>query len=44
MTDTILMTGAIGFLENFDIHCSKTLFVDSVLCVANPFPGLRQDR
>lgn len=43
----VLAAGGLGtpvILENSGISCEKTLFVDPVLCVAGPFPGLRQDR
>lgn len=31
-------------LENSGIPCEKTLFVDPVMCVAGPLPGIGQDR
>ena len=43
----VLAAGGFGtpvILENSGISCSRTLFVDPVLCVAGPLPGLRQDR
>ena len=43
----ILAAGGLGtpvILENSGIPCSPTLFVDPVLCVAGPLPGIRQDR
>ena len=43
----VLAAGGLGtpvILENSGISCSPTLFVDPVLCVAGPLPGLRQDR
>lgn len=43
----ILAAGGFGtpvILENSGINCPKTLFVDPVLCVAGPLPGLGQDR
>ena len=43
----ILAAGGLGtpkILEKSGIACSKTLFVDPVLCMAGPLPGLRQDR
>ena len=43
----VLAAGGLGtpvILENSGIPCSRTLFVDPVLCVAGPLPGLRQDR
>ncbi len=43
----VLAAGGLGtpvILENSGIQCQKTLFVDPVLCVAGPLPGLRQDR
>ena len=43
----VLAAGGLGtpvILENSCISCEKTLFVDPVLCVAGPLPGLRQDR
>jgi len=43
----ILAAGGLGtpvILENSGIPCSRTLFVDPVLCVAGPLPGLGQDR
>ena len=43
----VLAAGGFGtpvILEQSGIVCSPTLFVDPVLCVAGPLPGLRQDR
>lgn len=43
----ILAAGGLGtpvILENSGIPCSKSLFVDPVLCVAGPMEGLGQDR
>lgn len=43
----VLAAGGLGtpvILDNSGIECSKTLFVDPVLCVAGPCEGLRQDR
>ncbi len=43
----VLAAGGLGtpvILENSGIPCEQTLFVDPVLCVAGPFPGIRQDR
>ncbi len=43
----ILAAGGLGtpvILENSGIPCGKTLFVDPVLCVAGPLPGLHQER
>ena len=43
----VLAAGGLGtpvILEQSGIPCSRTLFVDPVLCVAGPLPGLRQDR
>lgn len=43
----ILAAGGLGtppILENSGIGCENSLFVDPVLCVAGPLPGLRQDR
>ena len=43
----VLAAGGLGtpvILENSGISCSQTLFVDPVLCVAGPLPGIRQDR
>ncbi len=43
----VLAAGGLGtpvILENSGIPCQKTLFVDPVLCVAGPLPGIRQDR
>lgn len=43
----ILAAGGLGtppILENSGIPCEKRLFVDPVLCVAGPLPGIRQDR
>lgn len=43
----VLAAGGLGtpvILEKSGISCEKTLFVDPVLCVAGPLPGLRQDR
>ena len=43
----VLCAGGFGtpvILENSGIPCVKTLFVDPVLCVAGPLPGLHQDR
>ena len=43
----VLAAGGLGtpvILENSGIPCSQTLFVDPVLCVAGPLPGIRQDR
>lgn len=43
----VLAAGGLGtpvILEKSGIACSKTLFVDPVLCVAGPLPGLGQDR
>lgn len=43
----VLAAGGLGtppVLENSGIPCDHTLFVDPVLCVAGPAPGLRQDR
>jgi len=43
----VLAAGGLGtpvILENSGISCPKTLFVDPVLCVAGPLPGIRQDR
>lgn len=43
----ILAAGGLGtppILENSGITCEESLFVDPVLCVAGPLPGLRQDR
>ncbi len=42
----ILAAGGLGtpvILENSGIACEKSLFVDPVLCVAGPLPGIRQD-
>lgn len=43
----VLCAGGIGtpeILESSGIACQDTLFVDPVLCVAGPLPGLGQDR
>lgn len=43
----ILAAGGLGtpvILENSGIACEKKLFVDPVLCVAGPLPGIRQDK
>lgn len=43
----ILAAGGLGtpvILEKSGIDCRKSLFVDPVLCVAGPLPGIRQDR
>lgn len=43
----VLAAGGFGtpvILEKSGIPCSRTLFVDPVLCVAGPLPGLGQDR
>lgn len=43
----VLAAGGLGspvILEKSGIQCQKSLFVDPVLCVAGPLPGLRQDR
>ncbi|MBO5598904.1 MAG: GMC family oxidoreductase [Oribacterium sp.] len=43
----VLAAGGFGtpvILENAGIPVSRTLFVDPVLCVAGPLPGIRQDR
>lgn len=43
----ILAAGGLGtpvILERSGIPCDKRLFVDPVLCVAGPLPGVRQDR
>lgn len=43
----VLAAGGLGtpvILENSGIFCEKSLFVDPVLCVAGPLPGLGQDR
>lgn len=43
----VLAAGGLGtpvILERSGIPCGQTLFVDPVLCVAGPLPGLRQDR
>jgi len=43
----VLAAGGFGtpvILENSGIACQETLFVDPVLCVAGPLPGLGQDR
>lgn len=43
----VLAAGGMGtpvILEKSGIPCGHTLFVDPVLCVAGPLPGLRQDR
>ena len=43
----VLASGGLGtppILKNSGIDCGKSLFVDPVLCVAGPLPGLRQDR
>ena len=43
----ILSAGGLGtpvILENSGIPCQPTLFVDPVLCVAGPLPGIGQDR
>ena len=43
----ILAAGGLGtpvILEKSGIPCQRTLFVDPVLCVAGPLPGVRQDR
>lgn len=43
----ILAAGGLGtpvILERSGIPCQRTLFVDPVLCVAGPLPGVRQDR
>ncbi len=43
----ILAAGGLGtpvILERSGIPCSASLFVDPVLCVAGPLPGIRQDR
>ena len=42
----LLCAGGLGtpvILRNSGIPCQDTLFVDPVLCVAGPLPGLRQD-
>ena len=42
-----LCAGGLGtpvILQHSGIACQDTLFVDPVLCVAGPLPGLRQDR
>ncbi len=43
----ILAAGGLGspvILEKSGIACSRTLFVDPVLCLAGPLEGFRQDR
>ena len=43
----VLAAGGFGtpvILENAGIPVSRTLFVDPVLCVAGPLPGIGQDR
>ena len=43
----VLCAGGLGtpvILENSGIACSDSLFVDPVLCLAGPLPGIRQDR
>ena len=43
----ILAAGGLGtppILEKSGIPCQSRLFVDPVLCVAGPLPGIRQDR
>lgn len=43
----VLAAGGLGtpvILENSGVVCKKSLFVDPVLCVAGPLPGIRQDR
>ena len=43
----ILAAGGLGtppILEKSGIPCRSRLFVDPVLCVAGPLPGIRQDR
>ncbi len=43
----VLAAGGLGtpvILEKTGIPCGKTLFVDPVLCVAGPLPGLSQDK
>lgn len=43
----VLAAGGLGtpvILENSGIACEQTLFVDPVLCIAGPLPGIRQDR
>lgn len=43
----VLAAGGLGtpvILEKSGIPCGKTLFVDPVLCMAGPLPGLRQDK
>lgn len=42
----VLAAGGLGtpvILEKSGITCQKSLFVDPVLCVAGPLPGIRQD-
>lgn len=43
----VLAAGGLGtpvILEKSGISCPKSLFVDPVLCVAGPLPGIKQDR
>ena len=43
----VLAAGGLGtpvILEKSGIPCQETLFVDPVICVAGPLPGIRQDR
>lgn len=43
----VLSAGGLGtpvILEKSGIECKKSLFVDPVLCVAGPLPGIRQDK
>ena len=43
----VLAAGGLGtpvILERSGIPCQETLFVDPVICVAGPLPGIRQDR
>lgn len=43
----VLAAGGLGtpvILQNSGIPCKPSLFVDPVLCVAGPLPGLRQDQ
>lgn len=43
----ILAAGGLGtpvILKNSGIPCRDSLFVDPVICVAGPLPGIRQDR
>lgn len=43
----VLAAGGLGtpvILKNSGIPCQDSLFVDPVICVAGPLPGIRQDR